>query len=64
MKTKSLAIVLAIAAVALAVQYRAHRNRKAGGAQPWTWQGYYLLFMLGALLYKLIIANINHWGTI
>jgi hypothetical protein len=42
----SLGVVLAIAAVVLAVQYRAHRNRKAGGAQPWKWQGYYLLFML------------------
>jgi hypothetical protein len=42
----SLGVVLAIAAVVLAVQYRAHRNRKAGGAQPWKWQGHYLLFML------------------
>ena len=50
----SLGVVLAIAAVVLAVQYRAHRNRKAGGAQPWKWQSYYLLFMLAGFVASIL----------
>jgi hypothetical protein len=59
-----LAVILAIAAVVLAAQYRAHRIDKAGDAQPWKWQSYYLLFMLAgfiASIFKLSFYCAYKW---